>query len=404
MTKFLTRVIPIALLVLSALPARALPARACSALFAVYDHTLARESAEAAARLRDVGAQTTLIPDAATERGLSSSAFRFQVSTLGAPRVLSALRKIQKNFKLKIERRLDFGTRPETGSPNDNLQFEETEGFTPLGQFAIISVPRRALSDDATLAAYFESLLPIVEDASKSIDRERNQSEVAQFESHSQPLLNKLYENFGVRVFLREIPNLGATNGFQITIDKSFAKKAEAVGTVAHEIYHTTVTRKLVERRGERPSLTHISRALNFSLKTPHVPRAYQDSFRADEYEARARQIAILEKIGRPSSTLEIRKTAEAFRNDQREACEMALTFFDEARVSVVDTPSLVTPRSVRVTLLGDVIEIPLVGGSEPSDPRVYAKQVLERRLEVLRPPFLPMYRGRHARRNLQDD
>jgi hypothetical protein len=312
-------------------------------------------------RLFDSGSQTSL----RAENKFTQDHVRFFQTEHPTPRVMRALEALRRDWKIELRRSLD----PETQ--------KENSGFTPWLIGATIDLPRGALKSDEALAAYLEHLIPLAREAKRLALREQNEAAVEKLDAPTKALLTKWFTLNDVRVFVKATTNLGESFGNTITIDQSIVRYPRVIGTVAHEIYHTTVTSKL----NERATPLEIGRAMWFSIRESRLPGDYARLHRADEYEARLKQTAILRFHKHVSDAAAVQEAALLFKREQRQALEEFLTRFEQTEITPSEDPGDRKRPALKLTLSGTTAYIPLV--KDVDDVRAYAHAVLARRFKT---------------------
>lgn len=312
-------------------------------------------------QLFDSGAQTSL----RAENKFTQDHVRFFQTERPSPRVMRALETLRGDWKIELRRSLD----PETQ--------KETSGFTPWIVGATIDLPRGALKSDDALAAYLEHLIPLAREAKRLARIEQNEAAVEKLDAPTKALLTKWFTLNDVRVYVKATTNLGESFGKTITIDQSLVRYPRVIGTVAHEIYHTTVTSKL----NEQATPLEIGRAMWFSIRDSRLPGSYARLHRADEYEARLKQSAILRFHHHANDATAVQDAAALFRREQRQALEEFLTRFEQTEITPSEDPGDRRRSALKLTLSGTTAYIPLV--KDVDDVRAYAHAVLARRFKT---------------------
>lgn len=286
------------------------------------------------------------------------------------PRVQTALVTLNKLLHISLHR---SATGPDAS--------EEIEGLYPTLSSAVIAVPARALASDDALADYLESMIPLTREAAHRWAIEQNQRAVKSVTPAARDLVTNWFEKNLVYVQIKALAgNLGQSTGSTIAVDQAYAKYPRAVGTFAHEIYHSTVTSKLKPNA----STTAIGRAIWFQLSSAKLYGEYKKGFRADEYEARLRQSAILRFHKLKADAANIEQDTKLFHEEEVSACELFLALLDQTEVAMGVDAETRMPQFI-VRLEGERLIVPKV--RDVNEPKAYIREVLKKRLEILVPP-----------------
>jgi hypothetical protein len=119
--------------------------------------------------------------------------------------------------------------------------------------------------------------------------------------------------------------------------------------------------------------------------KTSTLPQPYNEIHRADEFEARLKQMAMLKFHKHANDARNIEGITEKFRLEQIEVFNLLLENLDGAIIKQTADPSSRQQLALKVSTDEASVYVPLV--KPVADERAYVREVLTRRRDVLTAP-----------------
>lgn len=170
-----------------------------------------------------------------------------------------------------------------------------------------------------------------------------------------------------------------------IRIDESYVNDPDIIGTIIHEITHTTTVRKLTEDA----TATVVGRAVHFRRYNPQQSFYTEEGYRADEYEARMRQVAFLKFKGLADKASKKASEMELFRKVETDDCSYAIANIDHSNRRFIEYAGSYGIYEIYFRDL--IIRIPIphrsfiqFTNSTGGNRHAYAKMILEERLRFL--------------------